>query len=83
MTAIIEQISKVLTEAGIEHFCDPQIKNWKTKNYGPYNLPEGTTYKRIYTRRNYTIFCYYFDVDVLYATVPKKLPPDEIKKNMN
>lgn len=50
MTAIIEQISKVLTAAGVEHYCDPIIKNWKTKNYGPFKLPEGTTYKRIHSK---------------------------------
>jgi hypothetical protein len=82
MTGIIEQISKVLTEAGVEHTCDPKIKNWKTKSYGPFKFPEGTSYYRIHNKKNYTIVSHYFEVGVDYLgiTVPKIWPPDEILK---
>jgi hypothetical protein len=80
MNEIIERISKVLTEAGVEPYCDPKILNWKTKCYGSFKFPEGTTYYKIYNKRKYTIFSYYFDVDWLGITAPKILPPDELFK---
>ena len=40
MNEIIDGISKVLTEAGVEHYCDPKIKKWKIKSYGSVKYPE-------------------------------------------
>lgn len=59
MTEIIKQITEILTKAGVEHYCDPQIKNWKTKNYGPFNYPEGTSYYRIHNKRNNNIVTHF------------------------
>lgn len=56
MTGIIEQIPKVLTAAGVEHYCDPKILNWKTKCYGSFKFPEGTTYYKIYNKKNILLF---------------------------
>lgn len=64
MTEIIEQISKVLMEAGVEHYCDPVLKAPDTYS----------AYYRIHNKRNHNILGHVLSNDQVYATVRKNKP---------
>jgi hypothetical protein len=67
---ILEDISRILSEAGVKHYIDPEVKRFGGRR----------PYLGIFRHKRCLFFTHYFEDSYIQAICPKVMPPKKIKE---